>query len=186
MPVQIETVNMLAGVFTVAAQVFVAFLVVTLVLERRGALLSFRQLIVRHALRLSFTASLVAVLGSLYYSEIVGFVPCFLCWWQRVFMYPQVLIAGVALWKNDRHALRYLMALSAVGAAIAGYHYLLEWGFIPSGLCPATGPDCAQRFVYEFGYITIPLMSFTAFAISFLVAFAGRERHQVDSEAKNQ
>ena len=180
MIVPIATVNMLAGVLTVAAQVAVLFLALALVLERRGGLRSFVSLVERRVLQLSFAASLAAVLGSLYYSEIVGYEPCILCWWQRVFMYPQVLIAGIALWKNDRHALRYLMALSAVGATIAGYHYLLEWGLIPSGFCPATGPNCAQRFVYEFGYITIPLMSLTAFAMSFLIAFAGRERHAVD------
>src|SRR3989344_1146691 len=184
--VPIETVDLLAGVLTVAAQVFAVFLVLALVLERRGTLRSFARLIERHALRLSFAATLAAVLGSLYYSEVVGYEPCFLCWWQRVFMYPQVLIAGIALWMNDRRALRYLMGLSAVGAAIAGYHYLLEWGLVPSGLCPTTGPNCAQRFVYEFGYITIPMMGLTVFVISFLVAFAGRERHPVDSEAKSR
>ena len=183
--VPIETVDLLAGVLTVAAQVFAVFLVLALVLERRGTLRSFARLIERHALRLSFAATLAAVLGSLYYSEVVGYEPCFLCWWQRVFMYPQVLIAGIALWMNDRHALRYIMALSAVGAAIAGYHYLLEWGLVPSGLCPTTGPNCAQRFVYEFGYITIPMMSLTAFAVSFLIALAGRNVGRVDSPAKS-
>lgn len=185
MAVSIETVNLVAGVFTVAAQVFAVFLALALILERQGTLQQFIGLIRRHALRLCFGTSLAAVLGSLYYSEIAGYGPCILCWWQRVFMYPQVIIAAVALWKNDRRAIRYLMALSAIGVAVAGYHYLLEWGLVPSGLCPATGPNCAQRFVYEFGYITLPLMSLTAFAISFLVALAGRETHHIDSEVKS-
>ncbi|MEY4731403.1 MAG: hypothetical protein RL681_349 [Candidatus Parcubacteria bacterium] len=186
MLVPIETVNLIAGVLTIAAQVFAVFLVLALMYEERDAFRSFVRLIERHALRLSFAATLAAMLGSLYYSEIVGYEPCMLCWWQRIFMYPQVLIAGVALWTNDWRVFRYLMALSAVGAALAGYHYLLEWGLVPSGFCPANGPDCAQRFVYEFGYITIPLMSLTVFALSFLIAFVGRERHRVDSEVKSR
>jgi disulfide bond formation protein DsbB len=179
-----ETVNAFAAVMTVVVQVGVLFLFAGLVLERRGSVPAYIAAVRRHAIRIAFGISLAAALGSLLYSEVVGYAPCVLCWWQRVFMYPQVLIAGIALWRNDRGALRYLLALSLIGAAIAGYHYLLEWGLIPSGLCPATGsgPSCAQRFVYEFGYISIPLMSFTAFAISALTAYVGRERRVAEHE----
>ncbi len=181
-----ETVNSFAAALTIVAQVAAAFLFVGILLERRGNVPAYITLLRHHALRATFAVALAASLGSMFYSDIMGYAPCVLCWWQRVFMYPQAVIAGVALWKQDRRALSYLSVLAALGAAIAGYHYLLEWGLIPAGLCPATGtgPSCAQRFVYEFGYISIPLMSLTAFALLFLIAFIGQKEHRIDSSGK--
>ncbi len=121
----------------------------------------------RHGLLIAFLASLIAMSGSLFYSNVAGFTPCELCWFQRIFMYPQVIILFMALWKKDKKIVDYSLALSVIGALIAGYHYLLQIG-VASGLpCSAIGysVSCVKLFVMEFGYITLPLMSFTAFLL---------------------
>ncbi|OGY68707.1 MAG: hypothetical protein A3B94_01990 [Candidatus Jacksonbacteria bacterium RIFCSPHIGHO2_02_FULL_43_10] len=115
------------------------------------------------------------MLGSLFYSEIAGYEPCQLCWWQRILMYPQVILLGVAWLKEDQGIVLYSIALSSLGALIAGYNYLLQIGFVPSIGCSAVGYsiNCSQRFVMQFGYITIPMMALTAFLliISFMIVF---------------
>jgi disulfide bond formation protein DsbB len=82
-------------------------------------------------------------------------------------MYPQAVLLGLALWKKDKGIALYSLALSIVGSAIAGYHYLLQRGVVPELPCAAVGisESCSQRFVMTFGYITIPLMAFTAFLL---------------------
>jgi len=117
------------------------------------------------ALPLTFVTSLTASALSLFYSEILGFPPCPLCWWQRIFLYPQVILFGFALFTRDRMVALYSMTLSSFGAAVALYHHLLQ--VLPSGSlpCPAEGTvSCAQRFIFEFGYVTFPMMAFSLFA----------------------
>lgn len=122
---------------------------------------------------LAFTITLVATLGSLFYSEIAGYDPCKLCWFQRVFMYPQVIILGIAWWLKDKSAWVYPLALSVVGLVVAGYHYVLQlW---PSQVvnCSIVGQatSCSGTYVMQFGYITIPLMAATAFAVVMVTMF---------------
>lgn len=109
--------------------------------------------------------ALIATIGSLFYSEVMGFTPCTLCWFQRIFMYSQVIIFAVALLKKDRGIIDYSIALSCIGAFIAAYHYLLQLGIMPSVACSAVGysVSCSAFFTMYFGYITIPLISLTAF-----------------------
>ena len=82
-------------------------------------------------------------------------------------MYPQVILLGMAWLKKDYGIILYSLALSVIGALIAGYHYLLQIGLVPSVNCSAVGYSisCSQRFVMQFGYITIPMMSLTAFLL---------------------
>lgn len=111
--------------------------------------------------------ALVAMVGSLIYSEIIGYEPCKLCWLQRIFMYSQVILLGMALFKKDYKIISYSIVLSIIGAIIAGYHYLLQLG-VASGLpCSAVGysVSCSQRFVMQYGYITIPMMALSAFVL---------------------
>lgn len=112
-----------------------------------------------------FIVSLVATVGSLMYSEIAGFEPCKLCWFQRIFMYPQVLILVLAMWKKDSRAILYSLFLSIVGVLIALYHYLLQLGVLKSAPCSATGVSCDKVYSFYYGYITIPMMALSAFAL---------------------
>lgn len=165
----ISTVNQILALLTIAGQIILAVLVVSLAIKRSEILNFFAK----HALAFSLVVALVATLGSLFYSEIAGYEPCKLCWLQRILMYPQVILLGMAWLKKDQGIVLYNIVLSALGALIAGYHYLLQVGIAPSIGCPAVGYsiDCVQRFVMQFGYITISLMALTAFLliISFMI-----------------
>lgn len=152
--------NLILSSLTIAAQAIVIFLLAA-ALVKKQSILNFGA---KHALAFSFIVALTAVLGSLFYSEIAGFEPCKLCWLQRIFVYPQVIILGLALWKKDKNIAPYSIALSVIGIIIAGYHYLLQIGAAPAVACQVVGfsVSCARVFTMNFGYITIPLMSFTA------------------------
>jgi disulfide bond formation protein DsbB len=116
-------------------------------------------------LALAWLAAVCATLGSLYYSEIAGFVPCQLCWYQRIAMYPLAVILGVAVLTNDRGVRRYVLPLAGIGLCISAYHYLVQWfPQLETGSCAATAP-CAAFYVREFGFISIPFMAFSAFAL---------------------
>lgn len=129
-----------------------------------------------HALLLVLLVSLAATVSSLFYSNIAGFAPCYLCWWQRIFMYPIVILAGLALIKKDKKIVDYILALAVIGGVISLYHnfiYYYNGGL--SAFCDlgAGSVSCIKRYVFEFGYVTIPLMALTAFMlIIILVVFA--------------
>lgn len=119
----------------------------------------------KHYLKLGFLISLSASLFSLVYSEIVGFLPCFLCWWARVFTVPLVFIFGSAIWHKDRKVVKYTLPIIVGGFLVAVYHnfgyYFSETGSQP---CDASGVSCYQQLVSEFGgYISIPMLALTAF-----------------------
>jgi disulfide bond formation protein DsbB len=113
----------------------------------------------------AFLVSLVATMGSLFYSQIAKFTPCELCWFQRIFMYPQVVILGLALIKKERQIIDYSLALTGVGALISIYHNYIFYGGVPVTSCGITSAaaSCTQKYIVEFGYITIPMMALTAF-----------------------
>jgi disulfide bond formation protein DsbB len=162
-----SAISQLLPILTLIAQVIVVLLVVGWLTSRKE--LSFVK---THALTFAFVVALVATLGSLFYSEVLGFEPCKLCWFQRIFMYPQVILLGLAAWRKDHGIIDYTAILSAIGGIIAAFHYYLQITDISILPCSATGysASCSQRFVMEFGYITIPLMALTAFALIFLIA----------------
>lgn len=128
-----------------------------------------------HALLLMLVVAFTATAGSLFFSDIAGWTPCRLCWYQRIFMYPQVLLLGFAVWKKDRNIAVYILLLSVIGAAFAIGHYgeqvyaaLHPITFDPSKPCDTSGVSCAETPFFHFGYITIPLMAFTAFVLNAL------------------
>ena len=134
----------------------------------------------RFGVEIVFTVGIVSAAFSLIYSEVYGFIPCGLCWVERGILYSLIVFSGTALWKslgNSRLVARaveiadYGIVLSVIAGAISLYHH---YGQMTGGglICPTAGvgSDCARRLVFEFGYITLPLMSFTAFAF-FTVVF---------------
>lgn len=178
-----DSVNFILGLLSISAQLLVVWLVL-------AWLFGFKvpEMIRTHALPLAFTVALFATLGSLTYSEILGYEPCKLCWFQRIFMYPQALILGLALWgkhKGSKALLDTSLILSMIGAAVAFYHYLMQLGIVPEGSCGAVGysVSCAQRFVMTFGYITIPMMALSAFL---LIIMSLRLRFSPSSEGESK
>lgn len=184
MPPLVQVINLVLSSLTVLAQIASIVLIVALLAKHKGI----TSLAARYALLGSFIVALIATGGSLFYSEIAGYEPCKLCWFQRIFMYPQVILLGLALAKKISDALIVAGTLSAIGGIIAGYHYLLQLGVI-KGSCGVVGYSvaCSQRFVMNFGYITIPLMAFSAFLLIFLiaVAFYRTSGHESSSQKNN-
>ncbi|GGN60605.1 disulfide oxidoreductase [Oceanobacillus indicireducens] len=113
----------------------------------------------------------VATTGSLFYSEVMGYIPCELCWYQRILMYPLVIIYGLALWKKDVKMTLSGLILSGIGMFVSTYHYLLQK--VPAfhemgGSCSGAVP-CNAIYVNYFGFITIPFMAGVAFIVIFVL-----------------
>ncbi|QQR54568.1 disulfide bond formation protein B [Candidatus Peregrinibacteria bacterium] len=120
----------------------------------------------KYIIYLSWIQSLVATLGSLYFSEVMDLPPCVLCWYQRIAMYPLVFILAVGILTRDVKVYLYALPLSLIGFGIAVYHNLLYWEIIPESLAPCrAGISCTTKFFEWFGFITIPFMSLTAFTV---------------------
>lgn len=132
----------------------------------------------KHALLIGFLVSLSAVLGSLYYSNILGYEPCLLCWYQRIFTWPQMFIFGLALWKKDRNIVDYALLLSLVGIAVSIYHVYIELGGADLLGCQAFegAVSCSRKYVNEFGFVTIPVMSLTTYALIISAVLAEKKR----------
>ena len=118
-------------------------------------------------------------LGSLFFSEVMALKPCVLCWYQRIFMYPLVVIFLVGLFPLDHSVFRYAFPIAVIGLGFAVYHYLLYSGYIPEGLQPCDKEaSCAEINLELFGFITIPMLSILSYTtiITLLIIFRNRTR----------
>jgi disulfide bond formation protein DsbB len=114
---------------------------------------------------LALLVAATATFGSLYLSEIVHLIPCTLCWYQRIAMYPLAILFAVAWWRDDRSVVRYAAPLAVVGLGIAGYHYLIErLPDLGEGVC-SVGVPCNVAYFNVFGFISIAYMAASAFAL---------------------
>ena len=127
---------------------------------------------------LAWIIAFVAALGSLFFSEVMGFPPCVLCWYQRIFMYSLAVILLVALFPLDLGVVRYALPLAVIGWGFAVYHYLVYSGYIPESLqpCSENGRPCSEVNLELFGFITIPMMSILAFTILIVLLLIVRKR----------
>lgn len=126
------------------------------------------------ALPLGFFATLFAMTMSLIYSDYLGQLACGLCWFQRIFIYSQVVLFAVAYIKNDLKVFSYSFYLSVVGGIIALYHEYLQLGYSELIPCPAVGTfaDCAKPTFISYGFVTFPFMSATLFLFLILLGIA--------------
>lgn len=114
----------------------------------------------------AWIVSLTATVGSLFFSEVMQLPPCVLCWYQRIAMYPLVIVLGAGIIMRDRRAKFYALPLAIAGLGIAVYHNLLYYNIIPESIAPCTeGISCTSRQIEWLGFITIPLLSLVAFAL---------------------
>lgn len=119
-----------------------------------------------YLLYLAWLVSLVATMGSLYFSEIRGFVPCELCWFQRILMYPLTVILGIAAYRQDYGIRRYVLPLTVIGGATSFYHYLLQKVDALGLTQPCRhGVPCNIEYINWLGFITIPFLALTAFVL---------------------
>ena len=126
---------------------------------------------------LAWLIALLATAGALFLGEVMGMTPCVLCWYQRIAMFPLVLVLGVGLLDGDGRSIRYALPLAWAGWVIALYHCLIFWGLVSEGLTPCgKGSSCADADVQVAGFVPIPLLSLIAFtAILALLWFAKRK-----------
>lgn len=121
-------------------------------------------LLKKYVLYLAFFQALAGMLGSLFFSEILHFPPCSLCWYQRIALYPLVVIFGVAILKKDRLVQYYAWPLIGAGWIIALYHNSLYYNILPEAAAPCiAGISCTTKFIEWFGFITIPFLSLISF-----------------------
>jgi disulfide bond formation protein DsbB len=166
-----DTIVVLAAL-GVAGQVLAAVLLViglAWLVGLRGPADWVRRFVEGYELWLAFLVTAIATGGSLFFSEVAHFVPCELCWYQRICMYPLSIITMLAALADDRHVARYLLPLPLVGAGISVYHLLVENGVIAQAQsCLISAPGgCATKWIEEFGYVTIPVLALTGFSLSF-------------------
>jgi disulfide bond formation protein DsbB len=120
---------------------------------------------------LSWLISIVATIGSLYFSNIMMLPPCSLCWWQRICMYPLVILFSVAFIRKDQNSIFYTTPLIIAGLIISIYHNLLYYGLIEQSIIPCTsGVSCTSITIKWLGFITIPLLAGTAFTLLFILS----------------
>ncbi len=162
-PVTVHYLNLFLGSGAILLQVLVLVVLALLFIGPKRN--KFLDLLTKHFLAIGFSLSLAASLFSLVYSEIINFLPCYLCWYQRVFMFPLVFIFGVAMWYRDHSVVKYLLPLSCVGFFISVYqNFSFYFGDTSSLPCDASGVSCYQLYISEFGgYIQIPMLALTSF-----------------------
>ncbi|MCB0060567.1 MAG: disulfide bond formation protein B, partial [Caldilineaceae bacterium] len=118
------------------------------------------------SLYVALLAAWIAMLGSLYFSEVRGYIPCTFCWYQRILMYPLTAIIAVGLLRRDRHLPLLILPLSVLGIGFSGYHYLLQKTDLFTDLATCqVGVPCSGVWINWFGFVTIPFLALTAFLI---------------------
>jgi len=119
----------------------------------------------------------ISALGSVFFSEIMEFPPCALCWYQRIFMFPLVFILLSGLFPFDKNIVKYALPLALTGWGFAFYHTLLYSGFIPENLQPCSqGVSCSETYIDLFGFLTIPMLSLISFSMIIGLLFVLRRR----------
>ncbi len=169
----VEFLTQTLSALTIGAEILIVIIAASVMFRKKGEWVLHR-ILRTHAPACAFLISLFAVLASLFYSEVAGFAPCSLCWVQRVFMLPLPFILLYAWIKGSRRTEGVALLLALIGSAVAAYNWYVQSGgnaFIP---CPPAGESCARIFFIMFGYVTIPVMSLTAFALIAATLAAGK------------
>lgn len=164
-----ETVNIILSILTMLAQIAIALIVIRGIFPNKAISKTISKFINDHnAILATFFISLISTSGSLFYSEIAKFQPCELCWFQRIFMYPQVILLGIAIVKKESKIIDYSLGLASVGALFSLYQNFLIYTATKSATCGISAVSCTTKIVLGLGYVTIPLMALTAF--SFIIS----------------
>ena len=134
---------------------------------------------------LAFIVAFVAMCGSLFFSEVLKFPPCILCWYQRICMYPIVGLLAIGIYFRDKYVYRSVLLLASIGILISLYHNLLYYKILPESVAPCTaGVSCTTKFIEYFGFVTIPFLSGTAFAL--IIIFMLLYRRSIKGQVKKK
>jgi len=124
---------------------------------------------------LGLFVSLCAALGSLYFSNVLGWTPCKLCWLQRIFIYPLPILLSVSLFLDKDDVQEYVLPLSIIGLGIAIYHYPIQLTAMTSQGCSAVATSCDMTYTKMYSYITVPMMSITTLSTVIYLMLIGDE-----------
>ena len=166
--------NTLAALALSGAVIGVAILAMMLIPKGRSALAGEARGNGRLLLGLAWLVSVISSVGSLYYSEVAGFVPCLLCWYQRIAMYPLVFVLGVATLTLDTRVWRYALPLSLSGLLIAAYHVTIQHRPAAEILSCTVGVPCTGRYINAFGFVTIPFLAGAGFLLISALVLSAR------------
>lgn len=133
---------------------------------------SIRKIVADRAVMIAGAVAVAATSGSLYFSEVADFVPCKLCWYQRIAMYPLAVLLVMATLRSDRSILRYVRVIAAAGIAVSAYHTWIQWFPETSNSCELDNP-CSARWVDAFGWMEIPQMAGLSFLLIIVTATIG-------------
>ncbi|OKY77015.1 MAG: disulfide bond formation protein B [Desulfobulbaceae bacterium DB1] len=119
----------------------------------------------------------VSTLGSLFFSQVMDFAPCLLCWYQRIFLFPLVIILARGLFPLDKNVVKYALPLAVAGWLAALYHNLLYSGIIPESIQPCSqGVSCTEKYIELFGFLTIPGLSLLSFSLTIVLLIIFKRR----------
>jgi hypothetical protein len=133
---------------------------------------SVRAVVQQRALVIAGSVAVAATLGSLYFSEAADFIPCKLCWYQRIAMYPLAVLLVMAAIRRDRWILLYVRVIAMLGLAVSAYHVWIQWFPEKSNFCEFDNP-CSARWVEAFDRVTIPQMAGLSFVLIIATATIG-------------
>ena len=179
-PMSTTTVELFYAILALLAFATVLVVVVVRTLAvgsatARGWYRDLAAMIEPNAMAMAFLVALLATVGSLYFSEIAHFEPCRLCWYQRIAMYPLVIILGLAIVRRDAQVGFYVRVLAAIGACVAAYHVALEWiPALDTGGC-GLGPSCGVIWFRALGFVSLPTLALAAFLL--IVTLLSVRRH---------
>ena len=175
---QAMSLGTLAGIFVCIALLY------SLVLPDSKFGAGITKFIHKYILGIGFIISLAAMVSSLIYSNVIGYPPCLLCWYLRIAFYPQVLLFAMAMFKKDKKVIDYALGLSLFGLLISIYHVISEnigYSVLP---CEASGPSCLTKYVYEYGFITIPVMGLVSLGTLFLILLVAKRASKKEVTAE--
>lgn len=168
--------NLIVGISVIAMQAIIVILLVAILAKHRPLL----NWIAEKKTHLLFAISAGALIGSLIYSNVIGFSACYLCWIQRGLMLPIAVITAIGVLKKiaSKTIVRICLVFIAAGVVVATYHTLIQNGIGEgSSICQALGGiSCTQLYVNQFGYITIPVMSLTVFVLLAIIALVKKPK----------
>jgi len=177
--IMIETITTTLALLTLLAHVALMLALALWIVNKKKKLDFLKpvlELINKHGLIILLIIPLAAIVGSLFYEIYANFEPCLLCWWQRIFIYPQALLVLTAIFYETRDVIKYLIPLSILGSLTSLLHYTEQ---MQARISPNSDPfitcsfgdvSCSSSYIFEFGYITIPLMTLTAFVFIIIVS----------------
>jgi len=171
----VDFVTNFLSILTVVGDIFIGLFLINLIYRffSKKNLINF-DFIKDESLLFAFIIALMATSGSLFYSEIAGYTPCELCWFQRIFMYPLVIFLGIGLIRKAKDLFYYVTPMTIIGALISIRHYITQVTDYASS-CSAEAVSCSTKYYFTFGYITMPMMALTAFLLITILLYIRKE-----------